>query len=80
MGLALAPAFASLGSVGAPLDSAGIMLGKRRSRAILRVLVSRAIRTLLGGAFPGIIPNALDREAGITVPAALMAGIYLYNG
>ncbi len=80
MGLALAPAFASLGSVGVALGAAGILLAQTRSRAILPVLISHATGTLLGGAFPGMIPNALDREAGITVPAALMAGIYLYNG
>jgi zinc and cadmium transporter len=76
--LALALAFALLGSLGAVLGAAGILLAQTRSRALLPVLISYATGTLLGGAFLGMIPEALDRESGIMVPAALLAGILLF--
>lgn len=78
MDLALALAFALLGSLGAVLGAAGILLAQTRSRAVLPVLISYATGTLLGGAFLGMIPEALDRESGIMVSAALLAGILLF--
>ena len=78
MDLALVLVFASLGSVGAVLGAAGVLVAHTRSRAILPVLIGYATGTLLGGAFLGMIPEALDRKGGITVPAAILAGILLF--
>lgn len=78
MGLALALTFALLGSIGAVLGAGAVLLAHARSRAFTPWLISYATGTLLGGAFLGMIPRALEREEGLTVSAAVLAGILLF--
>jgi len=70
--------FASLGSVGAVLGAGAVLLAHARSQLFIPWLVSYATGTLLGAAFIGMIPNALDRETGMTVPVAVLSGILLF--
>jgi zinc transporter ZupT len=74
----LALVFASLGSVGAVIGAAGVLLAQTRSRVIVPWLVSYATGTLLGGALLGLVPEALEREEPTTISAALLGGILVF--
>lgn len=78
MELALTLLFASLGSVGAVLGAAAVLLAHGRSRAFIPLLVSYATGSLLGVAFLGLLPKALGEETGTTVTATVLAGILLF--
>lgn len=70
--------FAALGSVGAVIGAAGVLIAETRSRAIIPWLISYATGTLLGGALLGMLPKALDDDEPITVTSALLAGLLLF--
>lgn len=78
MELILTLVFASLGSVGAVLGAGVVLVAYARSQAFIPSLITYATGTLLGAAFLGMMPKALDRQTGITVPAAVLAGILLF--
>jgi zinc and cadmium transporter len=71
--------FSLLGSVGS-LSLAGLLLlfrsGVRDS--LIPCLISFSIGTLLGGAFLGLIPHALDHAGAFPVMATVLGGILLF--
>ena len=71
--------FALLGSLGA-IGAAALFLAfpENVRRFMLPSLVSYATGTLLGAAFLGMIPAALDRAPAHTVMPAVLAGMVLF--
>ena len=72
-------AFSVLGSVGAIAGAALLLLfpeGTRRT--LLPCLLSYATGTLLGAAFLGMIPNALQQATPIAISATVLVGIVLF--
>jgi zinc and cadmium transporter len=68
--------FSVLGSVGAMSGAALVMLSPDGVRTrLLPCLLSYATGTLLGAAFLGMVPAALERATPATVGAVLLAGI-----
>jgi zinc and cadmium transporter len=71
--------FAALGSVGAILGSALLLVFPEQVRqTLLPLLLSYATGTLLGAAFLGMIPSALALAPAPTVSAAVLAGVVLF--
>ena len=71
--------FSVLGSVGAIAGAALLLLfpeGTRRT--LLPCLLSYATGTLLGAAFLGMIPNALQQATPIAISATVLVGIVLF--
>jgi zinc and cadmium transporter len=71
--------FSLLGSLGS-LSLAGLFLLFRSSvrDSLIPRLISYAIGTLLGGAFLGLIPHALDHASAFPVMATVLGGIILF--
>jgi zinc and cadmium transporter len=72
-------AFSILGSVGAIAGAALLLLfpeGTRRT--LLPSLLSYATGTLLGAAFLGMIPHALQQATSIAISTTVLAGIVLF--
>ncbi len=72
-------AFSILGSVGAIAGAALLLLfpeGTRRT--LLPCLLSYATGTLLGAAFLGMIPNALQQATPIAISGTVLVGIVLF--
>jgi zinc and cadmium transporter len=71
--------FSALGSVGA-LAASGIflLLPNATRKMLLPALVSYATGTLLGAAFLGMIPTALEQAAATAVSATVLAGLVLF--
>ena len=71
--------FSLLGSVGAVAGSALVLLFPERIRqTLVPALASYAAGTLLGAAFLGMIPAALDKAPTRSVTATLLAGMVLF--
>jgi len=71
--------FSILGSVGAIAGAALFLFFPESIRKVLvPCLVSYATGTLLGAAFLGMIPTALEQAPAITVSATMLAGMVLF--
>ncbi|MGQ3486974.1 ZIP family metal transporter [Roseovarius pacificus] len=71
--------FSILGSVGAVAGAALLLLFPEATRKfLLPFLISYAAGTLLGAAFLGMIPKALDIAAPMDVSRTVLAGIVLF--
>lgn len=77
--LTLIVIFALLGSIGALLGAALLLLfpeGVRKS--LLPLLLSFAVGTLLGGAFLGLIPKGIEQTEPFAFMATLLAGFVAF--
>jgi zinc and cadmium transporter len=71
--------FSLLGSVGAVLGAALVLLLSEKFRKILVPnLISYATGTLLGAVFLGLIPKALEKSSSPAILAWLLAGILFF--
>lgn len=71
--------FSILGSVGAIAGAALLLLFQEGTRKILLpCLLSYAIGTLLGAAFLGMIPNALQQNTALAISGTVLAGIVIF--
>jgi len=71
--------FSVLGSVGAIAGAALLLLFRESTRkTVLPCLLSYAIGTLLGAAFLGMIPNALQQNTALTISGTVLAGIVIF--
>ena len=71
--------FSILGSVGAIVGAALILLFPEGTRRILMpCLLSYATGTLLGAAFLGMIPHALQQTTPLSISSTVLAGIVLF--
>jgi len=71
--------FSVLGSVGAIAGAALLLLFRERTRkTLLPCLLSYAIGTLLGAAFLGMIPNALQQNTALAISGTVLAGIVIF--
>lgn len=71
--------FSILGSVGSIAGAALLLLFPQGTRQmLLPCLLSYAIGTLLGAAFLGMIPNALQQATALAVSGSVLAGIVLF--
>jgi zinc and cadmium transporter len=71
--------FSVLGSVGAIGGAALLLLFRERTRrTLLPCLLSYAIGTLLGAAFLGMIPNALQQHTALAISGTVLAGIVIF--
>ncbi len=71
--------FSILGSVGAIAGAALLLLFRQSTRkTLLPCLLSYAIGTLLGAAFLGMLPKALQQGAAMLISATVLAGIVLF--
>jgi len=71
--------FGILGSVGALAAAALLLLlGKNARHFLIPCLVSYATGTLLGGAFLGLIPHALEHAEASSVLATVLVGVVLF--
>jgi len=71
--------FSVIGSVGSVSGAALLLMfpeGVRKT--VVPVLVSYATGTLLGAAFPGMIPHALEHTQALPILATVLAGIILF--
>lgn len=72
-------AFSILGSVGAIIGAALILLFPERTRKILLpCLLSYATGTLLGAAFLGMIPHGLQQATPIEISGTVLIGIVIF--
>ena len=72
-------AFSILGSVGAIAGAALLLLFPEGTRkTLLPCLLSYATGTLLGAAFLGMIPNALQQATPIAISGTVLVGIVLF--
>jgi zinc and cadmium transporter len=71
--------FSLLGSAGVVVG-AGVLLLLRDTgwRRLISLLVSFAVGTLLGGAFLGLLPEALERAESLPVFSTVLAGVVLF--
>ena len=77
--LALITVFSLLGSLGAVAFAGVFLLFPERTRAsFIPGLISYASGTLLGAAFLGLIPNAVNRLPAATVLRFVLAGVLLF--
>jgi zinc and cadmium transporter len=68
-----------IGSVGAILGASFILLFPAvRLKALVSPLVSYATGTLLGSAFLGMLPKALQRSSPLSISVAVLSGILLF--
>ncbi len=71
--------FSMLGSVGAIAGAALLLLFQEGTRkTLLPCLLSYAIGTLLGAAFLGMIPNALQHNTAFAISGTVLAGIVIF--
>jgi zinc and cadmium transporter len=71
--------FSVLGSVGAIAGAALLLLFRESTRkTLLPCLLSYAIGTLLGAAFLGMIPNALQQNTAVAISGTVLAGIVIF--
>lgn len=71
--------FSALGSPGAIAGSATLLLFDDRIRStFVPCLTSYATGTLLGAAFPGMIPVSLEKAPALAVTSTVLAGIVLF--
>jgi zinc and cadmium transporter len=71
--------FSVLGSVGAIAGAALLLFFQEGTRKILLpCLLSYAIGTLLGAAFLGMIPNALEQNTALAISGTVLAGIVIF--
>ena len=71
--------FSALGSVGAIAGAALLLLFRESTRkTLLPCLLSYAIGTLLGAAFLGMIPNALQQNTALAISGTVLAGIVIF--
>lgn len=71
--------FSILGSVGAIAGAALLLLFQEGTRkTLLPCLLSYAIGTLLGAAFLGMIPHALQQATPIAISGTVLVGIVLF--
>lgn len=71
--------FSVLGSVGAIAGAALLLLFRESTRkTLLPCLLSYAIGTLLGAAFLGMIPNALQQNTALAISGTVLAGIVIF--
>lgn len=71
--------FSMLGSVGAIAGAALLLVFQEGTRKILLpCLLSYAIGTLLGAAFLGMIPNALQQNTALAISGTVLAGIVIF--
>jgi len=71
--------FSILGSVGAIAGAALLLLFQEGTRRILLpCLLSYAIGTLLGAAFLGMIPKALQQNTALAISGTILAGIVIF--
>jgi zinc and cadmium transporter len=72
-------AFSILGSVGAILGAAGMLLFPESTRqTLLPCLLSYATGTLLGAAFLGMIPNGMAQASPLAISATVLIGIVIF--
>jgi zinc and cadmium transporter len=77
--MALALFFAVLGSVGAILGAALLLaFPEAVRRQLLPGLLAYATGTLLGAAFLGMLPNALEQAPALAVNATVLAGLIAF--
>jgi len=77
--LSLIVIFALLGSIGALLRAALLLLIPERVRQSLRPwLLSFAVGTLLGGAFLGLIPKGIEQTEPLAFMATLLVGFVAF--
>jgi zinc and cadmium transporter len=71
--------FSLLGSAGV-VAGVGVLLLIREAlwRRLISFLVSFAVGTLLGGAFLGLLPEALERAESLPVFSTVLAGVVLF--
>jgi zinc and cadmium transporter len=71
--------FSVLGSIGAIAGAAMLLLFRESTRkTLLPCLLSYAIGTLLGAAFLGMIPNALQQNTSLAISGTVLAGIVIF--
>ena len=71
--------FSVLGSLGAIAGAALLLLFRESTRkTLLPCLLSYAIGTLLGAAFLGMIPNALQQNTALAISGTVLAGIVIF--
>ena len=71
--------FSVLGSVGAIAGAALLLFFQEGTRKILLpCLLSYAIGTLLGAAFLGMIPKALEQNTALAISGTVLAGIVIF--
>ena len=71
--------FSVLGSVGAIAGAALLLLFRESTRkTLLPCLLGYAIGTLLGAAFLGMIPNALQQNTALAISGTVLAGIVIF--
>ena len=71
--------FSVLGSVGAIAGAALLLFFQEGTRKILLpCLLSYAIGTLLGAAFLGMIPKALEHNTALAISGTVLAGIVIF--
>lgn len=71
--------FTTLGSIGAIVGASFVLFFKNKHRnSLIVLLVSYATGTLLGSAFLGMIPKALQKSSPVSVSATILAGVILF--
>jgi zinc and cadmium transporter len=71
--------FSVLGSIGAIAGAAMLLLFRESTRkTLLPCLLSYAIGTLLGAAFLGMIPNALQQNTSLAISGTVLTGIVIF--
>lgn len=71
--------FSVLGSIGAIAGAAVLLLFREGTRrTLLPCLISYAIGTLLGAAFLGMIPNAMQQDSALAISGTILAGIVIF--
>jgi zinc and cadmium transporter len=70
--------FSLLGSLGVVLGAAGLLLSGEGRRRLLPALVSFAVGTLLGAAFLGMLPRALNSAGAQAVLTTTLFGLILF--
>ena len=71
--------FSVLGSAGAIAGAAWLLLFQQGTRTtLLPCLLSYATGTLLGAAFLGMIPKALQQNTALVISATILAGIVIF--
>jgi zinc and cadmium transporter len=71
--------FTLLGSIGAIMGASFVLVLKERHRSVLiPSFVSYATGTLLGSAFLGMIPKAMNHSSSLSISATILIGIILF--
>jgi zinc and cadmium transporter len=71
--------FSLLGSAGVVVGAGALLLLRETAwHRLISFLVSFAVGTLLGGAFLGLLPEALERAESLPVFSTVLAGVVLF--